>query len=267
MAQIYLEASGNYRIDTVQGPDPLLAAFGSLSHDFIFAPTNLGAKLYTAKPDYILICAVTFGNYYLITKTESPFDLASLEGREITVFGANQTSDIIVRYLLFENNITATITYVDSVQTAMALFVADNSKIVLTAEPSLSVLESQITDLDVIDLQQQYELIAGDNSYPQAGIFARASLPKSTIDAFLVELAASIVSVNADPQKAAAVAAGLGYAFPEAVIASAIPRSNLGYKGALEVKSDLETYFQVILDMNANLIGGSLPDAAFYYQP
>jgi NitT/TauT family transport system substrate-binding protein len=267
LALIYLEASNEYLVDIIQGADPLIAAFGSLSHDFIFAPTNLGAKLYAAKPDYVLLAAVTFGNYYLVTKTNSVFDIEYLRNREITVFGANQTSDIILRYILEQNDVVYESEYVDSVLTATSLFIQDQSKVVLIAEPSLAVLKNQIEDIDIIDLQAEYETITGNNAYPQAGVFGKTSLESNVITAFLTTLADSIAMVNNDPDSASDQAITLGYAYSKSVMIEAIPRSNLGFQSAIDVKSELEAYFSIILAMNPELIGGSLPEEAFYYQP
>jgi len=268
IAQMYMQQdSAHYAVDIVSGPDPLLAAFGSGSHDFIFAPTNLGAKLYTANQSYIFIAAVTFGNYYLVTSTENTFDLASLAGKEIVVFGQNQTSDIVLKYVLSENEITASFSYVADVATAVSTWVADNSKIVMVAEPSLSVLLASHPDLDVIDLQTAYEDITGSNSYPQAGVFAKATLSNEAIDQFLVDLEASIDSVNANVADSATLGVDLGFGFPYAVLVNAIPNSHLDFQGALEVKSSLEAYFSIILDLNPVLIGNALPVDDFYYQP
>ena len=267
MAQIYLETSDNYIVDIVQGADPLVVAFGSKSHDFIFAPTNLGARMFQAKPDYLFICAVTFGNYYLITKTDNTFDINSLGGREITAFGANQTSDIIMKYVLQENDIIADIQYVDSVQTAVSLFVEDQTRVVLIAEPSLAVLESQFADIDIINLQSEYEVLTGESGYPQAGVFAKTTLNKRLVNNFLDALSNSVVLVNQDPDAASDQALALGYSYQKQVLMNAIPRCNLGYQEAGDVKADLEAYFTIIMDTNPNLIGGELPGEDFYYEP
>lgn len=268
LSQMYVQDnSDRYAVDVVNGPDPLIAAFGSASHDFIFAPTNVGAKLYTANPAYIFIAAISFGSYYLVTDTDEQFNLSYLEGKDIVVFGQNQTSDIIIQYVLEENGISATFTYVDSVATALSLWVADHSKIVMTAEPSLSVLLASNPTLDVIDLQDEYEAITGTDSYPQAGVFAKATLTNKQIDNFLEDLEASIAKVNSDLEDSANLAVALEYGFSYDVLLTAIPNSHLDFVSALDVKLSLEAYFSIILDVNPVLIGGALPVDGFYYQP
>jgi NitT/TauT family transport system substrate-binding protein len=268
LSQLYIQQdSEHYRVDIVNGSDPLIAAFGSGSHDIIFAPTNLGAKLYNTGTGYRFAGTVVWGNYYLVAKGRDTFDLASLEGKTIVVFGQNSTSDIIVKYLLAENGITAILTYVDAVSTATAQFIGDESLIILTAEPSLSVLAARIPDLQVIDLQTEYETITGTDSYPQAGVFVKDSLATDLVIGFLSDLADSVDLVNANPEKAENLAISLEYGFSEGVLLSAIPNSHMAFVDAAGSKPALETYFTMILEYNGALVGNRLPDEDFYFLP
>lgn len=265
LSQLFVQDdSDNYSVDIVNGADPLVAAFGSGSHDFIFAPTNLGAKLYTSGIGYKFIAAITFGNYFLVSMEEN-FTIESLEGKEIVVFGQNATSDIIIKYILEENNINATITYVDAVSTANSAFIADNTKIIMSAEPLLSVLALNVSGFNTIDLQAEYQELTGEASYPQAGVFANEELTNRQIRNFLDDLESSVEKVNSDLDSAVAKAVELEYTFPEAVLRSAIPNSNIGFVSASDVKTDLEYYFNIILEMNGVLIGNQLPDEDFYF--
>jgi NitT/TauT family transport system substrate-binding protein len=268
LSQLYIQQdSEHYLVDIVNGFDPLIAAFGSRSHDIIFAPTNLGAKLYNSGTGYRFAGTVVWGNYYLVAKGMDTFDLASLEGETLIVFGQNSTSDIIVKYLLAENGISATLTYVDAVSTATALFIGDESLIILTAEPSLSVLSAQIPDLQIIDLQTEYEAITGTDSYPQAGVFVKDTLREDVIAGFLSNLAYSVDRVNTNPEEAENLAISLGYGFSDGVLRSAIPNSHLAFVDAADSKPALETYFTMILEYNGALVGNRLPDEDFYFLP
>lgn len=269
LSQIYLQADlAHYDVDVVNGSDPLVAAFASGSHDVIFAPTNLGAKLYNAGgSSYRFGGTVVWGNYYLVGKGHAVFDLASMDGKSVMVFGQNQTSDIILRYLFSENAILATLTYVDSVATATAQFLADPSLIILTAEPSLSTLSASVVDLQVIDLQDEYSKVAGTDSYPQAGFFFKDGIDASSAERFFEDLSDSVHSVNENPQEAAENAVSLGYSFTVPVLVSAIPNSHLAAVSAADSRVDVESYFTMILSMNGGLVGNRLPDDDFYFVP
>ncbi|MBU1141819.1 MAG: hypothetical protein KKG64_04770, partial [Firmicutes bacterium] len=181
IAVLYLEASDNYEIDIVQGPDPLVAAFGSRTYDAIFAGSNLGAIMYNSRPEYILLATIVWGSTFIVSTT-SIDDMDSLEGKDIIAFGQNSTPDIILKYLLDSYDVTASITYVDSVASAAALFIADPTKIVLTAEPVLSNIKAAVADVNVLDLQTIYGEVSDSDSYPQASVFIKFDLPKSKID-------------------------------------------------------------------------------------
>jgi len=268
IAQMYMQNQPDkYSVDIVNGPDPLLAAFSSKSHDFILAGTNMGAIMYASSQDYIFIASFTYGNLYLVSDSEETFDIASLEGIDIVVFGQNSTPEIVLNYVLEQNNINCTFTYVDSVATAVSYWVSDHSKIVLTAEPSLSVLLGVNPNLDVIDLQDEYASVSGNSSYPQAGAFAKSTLSKEAINQFLTDLEASVDSVNTNSTEAATLGVELEFGFSYDVILSSIPTSHLVYVSAQDIKAELETYFSLLYSVNPALVGGALPDDNFYYDP
>jgi NitT/TauT family transport system substrate-binding protein len=196
---------------------------------------------------------------------EDNFTIESLDGKEIVVFGQNATSDIVLRYVLEENDINATFSYVGSVGEANAQFILDNDIIILSAEPLLSILANSVSGFNTIDLQAEYQEITGEASYPQAGVFAKASLENRYVRDFLNALEDSVDSVNNDLDAAVAKAVELEYSFPESVLRAAIPNSNIGYESAADVREDLEAYFNIILDMNGALIGNQLPDDDFYF--
>lgn len=277
LAQTYMEktmpslgTNVTYEIETVSGADPLVAAFASGSHDIIYAPTNLGAKLISTGLDYKFAGTVVWGNLYIASTGYETFTIDDLDGKEIIAFGQNSTPDIVLQAVLAGHTFTTapTITYVGSVTEAQAAILMDNTKIILMAEPALSVLGLPTklgAELDIIDLQVEWETLTGTSSYPQAGIFVKGDLDQEVVDAYLVEVAKSVSEANMDAASVAQMAVDLEYGFPLGVLISAIPRANLEYKSAADSRTALETYFGYIIDMNAALIGGSLPTDEFYY--
>ena len=255
-----------YEVDVVAGPDMLVSAFGSESHDLIFAPTNQGANLYQSGTPYQLAAVVSFGNLYLASgQTIDDFD--DLEGETITLFGQNSVPDIIVRTLLdshdFDN--PPTLDYVDSVDAAGGILQSDSENIVLLAEPALSVQQTQFDDtLSFIDLQDAWNNAFDKAGYPQAGLFVHEDVSDDALKTYLNGLKASIDLANDDPETMAAHAASLDYPFPEPVMQNAIPRSNLRFQTSTDATGDVEHFFEQILSLEAGLIGGSLPDEDFY---
>ncbi|PAT01956.1 hypothetical protein CI105_03610 [Candidatus Izimaplasma bacterium ZiA1] len=278
LAQTYnestLESIGDnisYTIDVIVGSDPLVAAFGSGSHDIIYAPTNLGAKLISSGLDYKFAATVVFGNLYLATGTGIELTMESLDGKNITVFGQNATPEIILNTIINEYvyDVQPTFTYVDSASQALADLITDNNKIVLLAEPMLSVasLPTNVANITSLSLQDEWGKMTESTSYPQAGIFVKSSLDKDIVDSYLSKIEESVNYASTNTDELAQLAVDLEYGFPLQVLKGAIPRSGLMFMSALDSKTAIELYFTEIMEINSNLIGGSLPDTNFYYQP
>ncbi len=264
IAQLYLEANENYQVDIIQGPDPLIAAFGSNTYDVIFAGSNLGAIMYNSQPEYILLATIVWGSTFLVSTSDIP-DMASLEGKEIIAFGQNSTPDIILKYLLSEYNVNVTITYVDSVASASAMFIADPTKIVLTAEPVLTNIKAIVSNVNVLDFQVLYGEVSTSSSYPQASVFIKADLSKSKIAQLVADLKDSIDKVNNDRVQTANLAVELNIGLSYDVVYNSIPNNNLLYVSAQDAKAALVEYFNLLAETNIALIGGMLPDDSFYY--
>ena len=258
-----------YNVDVVSGPEPLGAAFGSESHDIIFAPTNLGAHLINSGDvPYKFAAAVTWGNFYLVSG--EPLDtMEDLDGKDITAFGRNSTPDIILQSPLNEYDFEEepVIQYVSSVQVALGELKADSEKIVLLAEPVLSVGQMDMDNLQILDLQDEWEKYTGKSSYPQAGIFVKDSLSTDLVEAYLALIEESVQMAIDDPALIAEYAETLDYGFPRPVLENAIPRSHIRYSSAEEAREDLEFFFERILELNPDLIRNHLPDDEFYFAP
>lgn len=262
LAQLFMQDNKRYQVDIVNGADPLVAAFGSGSHDVIFAPTQLGAKMYTGSPLYELLGIVVWGNLYLVSATQIS-SLSDLNGKEVTVFGRNQTADIILRHLLSHHQIEANLTYVDSVATATSLFLADPTKIVLTAEPSFSKIQSLSGGLHWISLQEAYQEVHGISSFPQSGIFVKKDMDLATRRQIEDDLKDSIERVKEQPGQAVILAEKLGSSIDVSTLPQAILNSNLEYRSASIAKEKIILYFEIIMALNSQLIGTMPPDA-FY---
>ncbi|MBU1093460.1 MAG: hypothetical protein KKH01_03265 [Firmicutes bacterium] len=264
IAQLYLEASEYYAVDVIQGPDPLIAAFGSNTYDVIFAGSNLGAIMYNSQPEYILLATIVWGSTFLVSTSEIP-NMASLEGKEIVAFGQNSTPDIILKYLLSEFDVNATITYVDSVASASAIFIADPTKIVLTSEPVLTNLLAAVENVNVLDFQALYGDVSTSSSYPQASVFIKSELSDSKVAQLITDLQDSIYKVNHDRVQTANLAVELNIGLSYDVVYNSIPNNNLLYVSAQDAKAALIEYFNLLAETNIALIGGMLPDDNFYY--
>lgn len=265
LAVTYLKSHADYHVDVVIGADPLLAAFSSQTHEVIIAPTHLGAKLYASDFDYIMLGIVVFGNYYFASQSQQLNDLNDIYGKEVVIFGQNQTSDIIVKHLFNQFEVEATITYVDSVATANAMLILNPELIILTAEPSLSTLMKSYPNLKILSLEPYYQRLEGQ-TYPQASVFVKSSLSTATMKQIELDFIEATTKLNEDVNVSADFAINQGLTMEKEVLTSAIPRSHIEYHNAFESKVLIETYLLMIYMMNPALVINPQPDDAFYYR-
>jgi NitT/TauT family transport system substrate-binding protein len=90
-------------------------------------------------------------------------------------------------------------------------------------------------------------------------------MDQATVERLLNDLEKSIQKTVNDIEDSAQLAIDLGMSLPMDVLMQAIPNSHLIYQSAIDSKSAIEGYFQLILDFNPNLIGGALPNDDFYH--
>lgn len=258
-------------IENVEGPDLLISAMTSKSHQVIIAPLNVGAKLYMkGQSSYKLAAMLTYGNLYIVSKKASTLNsLADLEGKQIMAFGQNATPDIILKAALQSQNINCGIEYQSGVSEVIPFFKNDDYKYALVAEPVLSQLQiKQNIDLNIIDLQE----ILKDEiaSIPQAGVFINPDSQNiAMINTFLDNLKDNVVSLNASPEDYANDILPKHKFFEnltKEVIVSAIQSGRvIDYLKAKDNTDIAAGYFGLLNTYNSNILGGEVPDSNFYY--
>lgn len=257
----------NVKAEVVAGSDPLVAAFTSKSHDVIVAPVNLGAKMYSVYQEYVLYKTFVWGNLYLASK--GPLNsFKDLDGKTVVAFGKNSTPDIVMQALLkHHSDISVNVEYVSDVSEANTLLASGKAEIIVTAEPSISKLKSKL-NLSVLDLQDEWAKMTGNESYPQAGIFVRKSITgKKYIKDALNQMKEAILNANLNPNVCASYAVELHQSFKSLgveTLVSAIP--NCHYQIIEQEKEAVNYYLQMMIDLGfSKQMGGSLPVDEFYY--
>ncbi len=266
LANFYSDNKDEYStFDIKNGSDPLIAAFTSKTYDVIVAPTNLGAKMYSANDDYVLYETIVWGNLYLAS-LEDLSSLKDIENKEVTLFSKNSTPDIVLRALIAENNLeNVSLKYVDDVTTANSSLLSEQAKIIVSAQPSLTALQRKKT-INTIDLQEEWKKIADSSSYPQASVFVKKSLGNK-VDGILKHIKESVLNAVSDPVKTATKALEISASFKnlgQDVLASAIPMCHYGIDE--KQKEAIEYYFTKMSNLGLSAaFGGELPENAFYY--
>ena len=257
-----------FEYNVVQGSDALVAAFTNANYDIIVAPVNLGAKFYSSLNnfEYVFYQTIVGGCFYLVT-SEDITELSQINGKEITVFGANSTPDVIIRSLINYYNLDVKINYVSDVAEANASLISNKSTIIVSAQPSISKFNAS-GKFNIIDLQAEWKKMSGSTySIPQAGIFVKKSKldDKSVVNA-LNKLNASLSLSTTNPDKLAESGTQIDEALNKIgkeTLIKAIPHCN--FVTTKNNMAEIEFYFNKLIELNlGQTMGGKLPSEDFY---
>lgn len=259
--------------EIVAGANPLVAALTSGSHDFVVAPVNVGAKLYANNQKYKLVKTLVWGNFYIASLSEID-SVEDLEGKKITAFSQNSSPDIMLQVILEAYGLKdkVTVEYVDAVTTANSLLMAGQTEIIISAEPSISVLKNK-KNIYTIDLQAEWSKISEGNAFPQAGLFVNTTLladdKKANTEAFIEKVLEKINDYKT-PSVLAASAVKIDTSFETvgaANLEKAIPNCWIALKTSAEEKAAISYYAQKLIDLKLGAqIGGAIPSEEFYLE-
>ncbi len=245
--------------------DTIAAAFSSKESDFIIAPINAGAKLFKAgKSDYKLTAVITWGNLFFASQIED-FNLDTINGKELILFGEGTINASIANYVLNQKGIEpSNITYLAGASNTQATLISNPEAIVMTAEPALTAAKTQKPNISSISVQSLYKEVSGNAEFAQAGIFVKEDMilnHSSLISDFLLEVKEVSDNINSKLDDLAKTCVELKLLPNETVAKTAIPNCNIKFKDAKEVKSQIESTAKIDLAQ----YGGDLPSEEFYY--
>lgn len=269
LATLNLSYNDNYNVDVKSGVSNIKAAFLSNDYDFIIAPTNQGVQLFNANKNYKMVSTITCGNLYLA----SDFNLNSLQdlnGKKVVLFGKNTVNDMIVNYILKENNVSCNIEYVDDLNTAKTLFLASQSDTsYLLADPQKSAIEnnliSQNKTYTFIDIQEEFKKITGTAGFAQASLFVKSSVSSDNVQKVLNDIKENIqfITKESNISDTNVKIKELGYFnLEDSIMYKAIIGSNFNIISGLKGMKDIVDKTYII---NLNLVGGELPSEEFYF--
>ncbi len=259
--------------EMVKSPDLMASKLikGELAAAIV--PSNLAIKLYNKGIDYKYAATGVWGILYIVGNEEVN-GWQDLKGKTITMIGRGLTPDIVTRHLLkangLEPDVDVTFEYVDGATNLAPMFISGKSSISIMPEPMLSKVMTKKQDSKILfDLQAEWKNATGtSDSYPQAGMLIKGDIIANhpmVAKALLDTYNESITWVNQNPTEVSTYADELKIGTHGKLISKALPRMNLMFKNAIDSKTALETYYQVLFDASPKAIGGKMPDDNFYF--
>ena len=258
----------------------------ALKSDLAIVPANLASKMYNEGADVRLLAVVTNGNLFVLSNVDKQvYGLDALVGKMVYAIGQNSVPDIIFKTLLTNSGITfkvgesaesgvVTIKYCGDGAEANNRLITAQSKgqeaYGVLAEPEVQKgLENGL--YEVFDLQKLWaeDSKSEYHGYAQAVLIAKSNVceDKAFVTKLLSQLAEGMTTAVANPQL---VESNIKAIYPQTSLdgnlsATVISRCNINVVAMPSGKEYYNTTLQAVKAINANLIGGALPDDGFYY--
>ncbi|MFN2339667.1 MAG: ABC transporter substrate-binding protein [Halanaerobium sp.] len=238
--------------------------------DAALLSTNEAAKLYNRDIEVQLLGIHNWGLFYLLSSKEEIESWEDLRGEKIYVPDKGGPLDIVFQELAAKKEIdfkTELQVERGKMREVAQLMINEMAETAVIREPFVSqTLLNNPQSRIVFDLQQEWEK-EYDFRIAQSALVVRkdfAENNKELIAKLEEQYLNSVKKLAEDNQLAAEL--GLKYleVKPEVTL-KAYPSLNLDYQKIADVKEEVIAYLEVLKSYNPETIGGSLPDAEFYF--
>lgn len=267
----------NYNFQIAASADEVTPKLVQGELDIAAVPANLASVLYNNTKGQVQVLAVnTLGVLYIVENGETVQSAADLKGKTIYASGKGSTPEYALNYILTENGIDpaadVTIEWKSEHSECVAALANDPSGIAMLPQPFVTTAQTKNPNIRVaLDLTEEWDKIQENKEEKSAlltgVVVARREFVKENPEAvanFLDHYKESVDYVNENTDDAAKLV-GQYEIVTEEVAKKALPECNIVCITGDEMKEQLSGYLQVLLDANAQSIGGALPEDDFYY--
>lgn len=241
--------------------------------DFAVLPTTMAAIIYNKGIEYRLIAIPVWGTLYLFGNDTSITKWEHLRGKRINVMAKGMTPDVLFRYLLEQNgldpnkDVTLDYSFPTHIDLANAV-AAGQASLGVISEPMVSmVMQKNTSVVPIFDLNNEWKKL---QSIPIAQtallVNNNFAIKNHTVLEYIINsYKYSSQWVNQYPDSAASLLVKHNILPNYEVAYNAIPRSNLMFVNAREVRDGINSYLRVFYEMNPDIIGGKMPNEDFIY--
>ena len=264
-----------YNFTAVAGNDEVAPALAKGEVDIACIATPVAANLYNKNGGITVLAVNTLGVLYIMEKGNTITDVASLKGKTIYATGQGANPEFVIDHLLTQNGLDpdkdVTIEWMTA-QEVTAKMVQSTDGVCLLPVPAATAL--QIKDAGVreaLNISDEWDKIS-ESPLVMGCVVARSAFMQEhpdLVEQFLTDYENSInfVKDEANLAQAAEMVAAHGIAANAAIAAKAIPQCNLIFMDGEEMRSAIQSYYEVLFTANPASIGGGNPDDDFYYVP
>ncbi|RHT09292.1 ABC transporter substrate-binding protein [Ruminococcus sp. AM27-16] len=273
MAQL-LDEDG-YDFTIAASPDEIVPMVVQDKLDIAAVPANLAATLYQKTDKDVSVLAVnTLGVLYIVENGDSVKSVEDLKGKTIYASGKGATPEYALNSVLKANGIDpekdVTVEYKSEHAEVVSALVQDQTAVGLLPQPFVTTALMKNDKLKVaLNLNKLWEDSMDDGSKLVTGVvianneFVQDHADK--VNDFMDAYKESVDFVNSDTEAAAQIIGDHDIIAKE-VAQKAIPDCSIVFIEGDEMKTMLSGYLATLDDQNPEIIGGQLPDDAFYYK-
>jgi NitT/TauT family transport system substrate-binding protein len=241
--------------------------------DIALLPANLAAVLYNRTEGGIQVLNInTLGVLYLVSANSTIAGLKDLSGHTVFMTGKGTTPEYVVNALLAAQGINDVNLEYKSEATELAAAVsADSEAIAIMPQPYATVVTAQNPNLKICaNLTDEWDASFSDGSRLVTGVtVVRTQFAQEhpvAVAEFMAQQKASVAAVNANPANAADKVVEMGIIANAGIAQKAIPFCSLVSIEGSEMATALSGYLTTLFAQAPESIGGSMPQANFYYQ-
>lgn len=282
MGMIYLIDSANQvipeqlHIEILDEPMLVRARILKDKPELAVLPLNIGAILYNKGLPYQVIAIPVWGTLYLFGSDTSINSWPSLKNKRIFLMGKGTTPDVLFRYLLNihglnpNQDVILDYSFPTHIDLANAVS-AGQADLAVISEPLVSLVRARNPSiLQIMDLNAEWaKAFPGNPAMPQTALMGRNDFIRDHpewIRKICEAWNRSIDQVNLHPDRAAERIIFYKILPDPAMAVSSIPRCNLKFRYASEIRPEIGQYLQVFFTFNPDAVGGKLPDEQFICQ-
>ena len=267
------------RLKAWRNPDVLRAGIVKGDVRLFSAPSTISANLFNRGAPLRLLSVIGYGNIYAVTAEEEIKELADLRGQTIQLFFKNDMPDLLFRSAMTHAGLTEgrdyRIDYAASALEATQLLLAGKARIAILGEPvaTMALAKGAQAGLGLrraVDIAQAWGAATGRTArVPVLGVAATEDLARDDMDflsGFHAALRDAVAWMRAHPVEAGALGAR-DFGFNAQALAASLAHSNIDAVPAATARGDLEFLWNALAEISPGVVGGHLPDAAFYLAP
>ena len=265
--------TNSYDFQIMTAADEILPLVIKGDIDIALIPANAASVLYNKTEGGIVCLDInTLGVLSVVTGDASVASFADLAGRTVYLTGKGTTPEYTMNYLLDAAGIADSVTleFKSEAAEVVSVLAADPAAVGVLPQPFVTAALTKNEALSApIDLNDVWTEFSAEGSQMVTGVTiarrAFAEEHEQAIAEFVISQAASVETVNDDPEAAAPLVVEAGIIDAEPVAAKAIPNCHLVCMTDEEMTEALLGYLDVLHNADPASVGGALPETDFYY--